>query len=212
MRPYFILLASFCLTPLAHASDVYKCTDAHGNVAFQDHPCATGHDQTLVQIKEAPAYSPPPATDTAAPPAQPTQAAVAAVAPRVPLPPLWVCENAEDGTQYFSRNGAPPVRYVPLGTLGYPGQSLSQAYGPGGIGVSAPGMRKIPIDRSPNAAIAGGYTPVQDRCIRATRDQTCGYLRSQYDKIHEKLRRAFKDERAVLQPQEDTLEAQLGGC
>ena len=213
MRPTFILIALACLLPIAHAAEVYKCTDADGDIAFQDHPCDSRMQQTLVPIENAPPYSPiPAAADEAAPSPQPAQAPPRAVVPPPPLPPLWICENAEDGTQYFSHNGTPPVKYVPLGTLGYPGQSLSQAYGPGGIGVSAPGMRQIPIDRSPNAALAAGYTPLQDLCVRASRDQTCNYLRDQYDKIHEKLRRAFKDQRAVLQPQEDALAAQLAGC
>lgn len=213
MRPTAIMFAAIFLASFARASEVYKCTDAQGDVAFQDHPCRTGNDQTLVHIDDTAPQSPaPPTFDVAPAPAQPAQAALPVAPAPTPLPPLWICENAEDGTQYFSRDGVPPVRYVPLGTLGYPGQSLSQAYGPGGIGVSAPGMRKIPIDRSPDAALAGGYTPLQDRCVQASRDQTCSYLHSQYDKIHEKLRRAFKDERAILQPQQDTLEAQLGNC
>jgi hypothetical protein len=136
-----------------------------------------------------------------------------ATAPQpLPLPPLWVCHRAEDGSQYFSRSGTPPVRYVPLGVLGYPGKSLAQAYGPGGIGVSAPGMRKIPIDRSPGAAVGADYTPLQDTCMRASREQTCTYLRKQYDEVEHKLRNAFKHERATLQPQADELLQQLGGC
>ncbi len=214
MRPYLVLVAIVCLAPLVRAGEVYKCTDAQGDIAFQDHPCAKGSEQALVHVADAPLHAPPPAvSDTSAPSSQPVQRTpVAATPPPARLPALWICENAEDGTQYFSSNGTPPVRYVPLGTLGYPGQSLSQAYGPGGIGVSAPGMRQIPVDRSRDAALAGGYTPLQDRCVQATRDQTCTYLRDQYERIHEKLRRAFKDERAVLQPREDTLAAQLGGC
>lgn len=213
MRLASVLIAIICFVALARAGEVYKCTDASGDVAFQDHPCTTGSDQTLVHVDDtAPQLPAPPTSDVAPLPARPAQAALPAAPASTPLPPLWVCENAEDGTQYFSHNGVPPVRYVPLGTLGYPGQSLSQAYGPGGIGVSAPGMRKIPIDRSPDATLAGGYTPLQDRCIQASREQTCSYLRSQYDEIHEKLRRAFKDERAILQPQQDTLEAQLVNC
>lgn len=213
MRLTSILIAACCLAPLAHAAEVYKCTDTRGDVAFQDRPCAVGTQQKQVHIAPAPPYSaPPPVADSPAPSPQPAAVALTVASPRVPLPPLWICENAEDGTQYFSHNGTPPVKYVPLGTLGYPGQSLSHAYGPGGIGVSAPGMRQIPIDRSPDAALAAGYTPLQDRCVRASRDQTCSYLRDQYDKIHQKLRRAFKDQRAVLQPQEDALAGQLAGC
>jgi len=73
-------------------------------------------------------------------------------------------------------------------------------------------VRKIPVDTSPQAAIAGAYLAIQDTCEHATAEQTCQYLRGQYDKVQKKLRRAFKDEQAVLQPQADELDAQLGGC
>lgn len=132
--------------------------------------------------------------------------------PPAPLPPLWTCRNAEDGSTYFSRNGAPPVRYVPLGVLGFPGHSLAQAYGPGGIGVSAPELRQIPISTSPRDAIASQYTPLQDECVRASHEQTCGWLQKQYDDVAHKLHHAFKDQQAILQPQADELESQLNGC
>lgn len=131
----------------------------------------------------------------------------------MPLPPLWVCSKAEDGSTYISHNGSPPVRYVPLGVLGVPGKPLAQAYGPGGIGVSAPGVRQTPIDASPQAAIGADYTPLQDTCTRASRTQTCAYLREQFDDVGDALRKArFNDERAKLQPQVDQLQAQLAGC
>ena len=147
-----------------------------------------------------------------APPPPAPQPAAAPPPPRQPLPPLWLCTNAEDGKQYISRDGVTQQRLVPLGVMGYPGKSLASAYGPGGIGVSAPGMRQIPIDTSPQAAVAGDYITIQDQCEQATREQTCTYLRQQYDQVHEKLRGAFKDEQSVLQPQADELDAQLDGC
>ena len=198
----------------ATAETVYKCTTRQGDVAFQDQPCPKGAMQTQVWLPNVPpapaqanvATPPPPPSDANPPPPAPI------TKPPAPLPPLWICQNADDDTQYFSRNGNPPARYVPLGVLGYPGQSLSQAYGSGGIGVSAPGMRQIPIDRSPGAAIAGDYTPLQDRCVRASRDQTCNWLQKQYDEVTHKLHNAFKDQQAILQPQADELADQLNGC
>jgi uncharacterized protein YecT (DUF1311 family) len=73
-------------------------------------------------------------------------------------------------------------------------------------------MRKIPIDTSPQSALAGDYTQIQDRCMRASREQTCDYLRKQYDQVEHKLNHAFKDQQAVLQPQDDELRDQLDGC
>lgn len=212
IRPNILLFVA--LTAPASAADVYKCIDAQGNVAFQDRPCPQDSKQTLVWLPVAP---PAPAQSTAAAPAPPppntSPSPPAPIArPPTPLPPLWICRNAEDRSTYFSRNGSPPVRYVPLGVLGYPGQSLAQAYGPGGIGVSAPELRQIPIGTSPRDAIAGGYTPLQDECMRASREQTCGWLQRQYDDVTHKLHNAFKDQRAILQPQADELESQLNGC
>jgi hypothetical protein len=198
----------------AVATEVYKCTDAQGDVAFQDSPCPAGATQTQVWLPDAPPAPPQPAAAMPAPSpsdANPPSPAPAS-RPAAPLPPLWICRNAEDGSQYFSRNGSPPVRYVPLGVLGFPGHSLSQAYGPGGIGVSAPGMRQIPIDNSPRDAIASQYTPLQDECVRASREQTCGWLQKQYDEVAHKLHNAFKDQQAILQPQADELQNQLNGC
>ena len=198
----------------AVATGVYKCTDAQGHVAFQDSPCPAGTTQTQVWLPDAPPAPPQPATATPAPPpsdANPPSPAPAS-RPAAPLPSLWICRNAEDGSTYFSRDGSPPVRYVPLGVLGFPGHSLSQAYGPGGIGVSAPELSKAPISTSPRDAIASQYTPLQDVCARASREQTCGWLQKQYDDVTHKLHNAFKDQQAILQPQADELQSQLNGC
>ena len=125
---------------------------------------------------------------------------------------MWVCVRPEDGSQYMSRDGVSQPRMVPAGVLGIPGKDLAKAYGPGGIGVSAPGVRTVPIDHSAQAEVAGDYVAVQDQCTQATPAQVCGYLEKQYDDVHQKLKRAFKDEQAVLKPQEDQLLKDLGGC
>lgn len=207
--PMLVLIA---FSANATAENVYKCITRQGDVAFQDRPCPTDAKQTQMSLPDA-----PPAQAAATAPALPEADTNLPQAPTIakppaPLPALWVCEKAEDGSRYFSRSGDPPVRYVPLGVLGYPGQSLGQAYGPGGIGVSAPEMRQIPIDHSPDAAIAGGYTPLQDHCMPASREQTCGWLQKQYGEVTHKLHNAFKDQRAILQPQADELASQLNGC
>ena len=201
------------LVTTAGATDVYKCTDGQGNVAFQDRPCPQNTKQVEVWLPDAPP-APAQPTTTAAPPPEPgaIPPPMPVAKPPAPMPPLWICRNAEDGSTYFSRNGSPPVRYVPLGVLGFPGHSLAQAYGPGGIGVSAPELRQVPISTSPRDAIAGQYTPLQDECARASREQTCGWLQKQYDDVTHKLHNAFKDQQAILQPQADELAGQLNGC
>ena len=210
---YVPAIALLVIAARATATDVYKCTDVQGNVAFQDRPCPQDMQQVEVRLLDAPpapvqarAAANAPSAASALPPPVPI------TKPPAPLPPLWICRNAEDGSTYFSRSGTKPVRYVPLGVLGFPGHSLSQAYGPGGIGVSAPGMRQIPIDNSPRDAIASRYTPLQDECVHASREQTCGWLQKQYDDVTHKLHNAFKDQQAILQPQADELLSQLNGC
>jgi hypothetical protein len=198
----------------AGAANVYKCTNANGDLAYQDYPCPPGADETRLHLTDVPPAdvasaspdyriaTPVPKPDVPRPPS-----------PRAPLPPLWLCENAEDGSGYFSANGNPPVRYVPLGTLGFPGKSMAQAYGPGGgSGISAPGVNRIPISTSPRDAAATQLTALQDACAPASPEQTCSHLRKQYDEVEHKLKRAFKDERAVLEPRERELEAQLDNC
>jgi hypothetical protein len=209
-----IFLIAVYASSVVYAGDVYKCTTAQGAVTYQDQSCPAGDSEIPVHIN-----TPPPAPvesntegSVTASESAPTPPHV--IPPRVQtaLPPLWLCTRAEDGTHYVSHDGATPLHMVPAGILGIPGKSLASAYGPGGISVSAPGVRKIPIDTSPEAAAAGGYVAIQDQCERATPDQTCDYLRKQYDEVQTKLRRAFKDEQAILQPQADELDKQLGGC
>jgi hypothetical protein len=209
----FVAFALFA----AHASaaQVYKCTNAQGDVAYQDHACPASTTATQMRLPDPPPEQPAtvaPPIDTT-PSAQTSQPPSDPLPPRAPLPAMFVCQNAEDGSTYFSENGSPPVRYVPLGTLGYPGKSIGQAYGPGGgSGISAPGVNKIPISTSPRDAIATQLTALQDACAPASPGQTCGYLRKQYDDVEHKLKRAFKDERAVLEPRERELQAQLDNC
>lgn len=213
-RFHCILFALFVFAASVDAETVYKCTDAQGDVAYQDQPCPQNTKQAEMWLPDS---SPTSAQPTAAAPASAESDVnppppVLAAKPSAPLPPLWICRNADDGSTYFSRNGSPPVRYVPLGVLGFPGHSLSHAYGPGGIGVSAPELSKTPINTSPRDAMASQYTPLQDECVRTSREQTCGWLQKQYDEVAHKLHNAFKDQQAILQPQADELESQLNGC
>lgn len=212
---FFVLAA----TAPAYAGTVYKCTNAQGAVAYQDRPCANGDQEKQLQVETtetpkpdaAPVDAPPPAVAEAPPPPPPPPR------PAKPLPPLWICTRPEDGKQYVNTSGVVQPRLVPLGVLGVPGKSLSQTYGPGGgAGVSAPELSKPQIAKpgstTPGDALAGQYTQVQDECVQATPSQTCDYLRTESDRIHEKLRRAFKDVRAELEPRANELEDQLNSC
>ncbi len=217
--PCIFLLAAVA-APGAHAGDVYKCTSPQGSIAFQDQPCAAGDKEVVIHTAAPPATNGPSQDNiegqtTAAPPLTSRSAIPLPTSSptQTPLRPLWICTRPEDGKQYVSHDGISQPRMVPAGILGVPGQSLSSAYGGrNGIGVSAPGLRKIPVDNSPQAAVAGAYVAIQDQCDRATAEQTCEYLHSERDQVHEKLRRAFKAEQAILQPQQDELDEQLDGC
>ncbi|MDR3386635.1 MAG: hypothetical protein P4L92_06235 [Rudaea sp.] len=217
-RPTIVLpLLAAMAACTANAGDVYKCTSPQGSIAFQDQHCAAGDTEAMIHVAEPPAPSAPGEDSAAAPVglnvSAPSTKPAADSSPVAQLPPLWMCTRPEDGTQYASRDGVTQPRMVPAGILGIPGQSLASAYGgQNNIGVSAPGLRKIPVNTSPQAAVAGDYVAIQDQCERATREQTCEYLQNQRDQIHEKLRRAFKDEQAVLQPRQDELDAELDGC
>ena len=108
---------------LVHADEVtiYRCTDARGQVALRDTPCAKGqHQQTIDMIRPrdppprpAPAVAPPGPTPAA--PAQPTTVIVV----RTPPQPVYECVTP-DGERYTSDTPTGNPRWVPLWTLGYP--------------------------------------------------------------------------------------------
>ena len=212
--PHCLLTFALC-TGVAAAREVYKCTTPQG-VAYQDQPCGVGASEALLHVRDADPGAAP--AGSGEPSAQEPAAASPEPQPqprhtRRPLPAIWFCRNAEDGSQYVSRNGPPPPRAVPLGVLGYPGKSLAQAYAPGSNVMSAPELSKPPIDRSPQSAAAASYTQLQDTCIEADADQTCAWLRHEADATRDKLDHArFKDEQAKWQDQLEGLEQDSEGC
>lgn len=215
MRPVFAAAVIFACTLWcadAHAQ-VYRCTTANGSVAYQDHACARGQKQAILDVPShaPPGYVPPPAASVAAP-----EAAASAAPPSVhvppapsPLPEMYVCVGAVNGKQYLTH--APPPPYLaPLGVMGWPPQSLSQAYGaPGGAGMSAPEFSK---PRVGGPRIAAGMTEVQDYCLPATQAQVCAYVQREYDANHRKLRMAMPHEQPPLEQREQALQDQLRNC
>lgn len=208
------LAVAVCMVQTIAAQQIYKCTNSQGDIAFQDRHCATGEKQVLVEIVGS---TPSPATEPiteAVPtqPAPPIQTAQPPIAPppRPALPPLWLCTRPEDGSRYVSHDGATPSRLVPMGILGYPSKSLASVYSAGGSGgVSAPEISK---PTTAHDAIANNYTEVHDECVPASAEQTCDYLRSELDTVEKKLRNAFKDDRAALEPRQAKLREDLAGC
>ncbi len=135
------------------------------------------------------------------------------MAVKPPVPPIWFCTRPDDGSHYVSRDGKPPTRWVPAGILGMPQRGLAQTYGPGGgAGVSAPGVSNPGGSRPPGGRLAGAYVEVSDECVAASEQEACDYLHGELDDVDQKLRRAFKDDRAVLEPQQEQLRRDLEGC
>ena len=206
-----VIIACTVWCASAHAQ-VYRCTTASGSVGFQDHACAAGQKQAILDVpsRAPPGYVPPPAAtapDVAANSALPPPVAAPPAPP--PLPVMYECVGAVNGKQYLTSSPPPPY-LAPLGVMGYPPQSLSQAYGaPGGAGVSAPELSKPRIGGS---RIATGMTEVQDYCLPATPAQVCGYLQREYDDNHRKLRMAMPHEQPPLEQRERALQDQLRNC
>jgi hypothetical protein len=217
-----VALAGFCLlgrADFARAQTIYKCVDAAGAVVYQDHACKAGMTETRQEITPpAPATSAPisfdklptPLSTPAPPPPPPTPPPVAA---KPPVPPIWFCTRPDDDTHYVSRDGQPATRWVPAGIVGIPQRGLAQTYGPGGgAGVSAPGVNAPKPLRGPGDRMAGGYVEVNDECVQASELQACDYFHDELDAVDKKLRKAFKDEQAVLEPQQAQLRHDLEGC
>ena len=194
------------------SAQVYQCTAANGAVSFQDHACARGQQQKLLDLPShaPPGYVPPPVATT--PPPASTERAEPPpvyVPPPAPLPAMYACVGAVNGKHYLTRSPPPPY-LAPLGVLGYPPQSLSRAYGPGGgAGMSAPELSRPRIG---GPRIATGMTQVQDFCLPATQAQVCRFVQKEYDENHRKLRMAMPHEQPPLEQREQQLSAQLKNC
>ena len=202
-----------CMFWCVHAhAQVYRCTATNGSVSYQDRACARGQKQAVLDVPShaPPGYVPPPAATA------PTATASSASPPPVdvppassPLPLMYECVGAVNGKQYLTQSPPPPY-LAPLGVMGYPPQSLSQAYGaPGGAGVSAPELSKPRIG---GPRIATGMTEVEDTCLPATQAQVCAYVQREYDDNHRRLRMAMPHEQPPLEQREQQLSAQLKNC
>lgn len=54
---YLVIAALLLASPLAHA-EAYRCKQANGTVAFQDHPCQNGASGGIVTLPTAQGYAP----------------------------------------------------------------------------------------------------------------------------------------------------------
>ncbi|MGH8232673.1 MAG: DUF4124 domain-containing protein [Rhodanobacteraceae bacterium] len=206
---------AFPLVPTAVFAQVYRCTAGNGAVSYQDHACARGQAQKMIDVpsRPPPGYVPPPASSTSPPAsAMTTLPAPTYVSPPppLPLPLMYACVGYVNGKRYLTRN--PPGPYLaPLGVMGYPPQTLSQVYGAEGASrISVPALApKVRIGGPP---IAAGMTEVQDPCAPASHAEVCGYVQREYDENHRKLRMAMPREQPPYEQREQQLAAQLKNC
>ncbi|SRR5579875_116104 len=213
--PMQVILALGLLGPAGIAcAQVYHCTAASGAASYQDTPCPPGRRQQVVNLPARGAdtpSSPAAATSSPSPAAGASAAAVMPPAVVPPLPTMYACRNYDTGERYLSDN-LPPPHQVPLGALGYPGQSLSRAYGANGVGVSAPELARKPVLNPDGPLIANAMVAVQDPCVPATPAQVCDELQRRFDANHRKLRMAMPREGAPYEQREQQLQAQMRGC
>lgn len=199
-------------TGAAHAVTVFKCTDAKGAVSFQDRPCAATTRQQTIAMPDPP---PPPLPASVAPaPPEPIAHEIEPPqqAPMHPPPQFYLCTRY-DGTRYISDTGEGGSALVPLGVLGVPGRSLSDAYSPqNSIGVSAPGLRQIPHVPARGVPFGGMSTWVDDECHDASPQEACTYLRNALKDVRYKLTKSFSDTTPELKRQEAGILERMRGC
>lgn len=208
-RPLLMLVATLLSVPVA-AETAYKCTAANGRVSYQDAPCpARAKQQAITLAAPGPAAPPPP--DTAAPAPPPVAVTMPTTAPpsAAPLPMLYRCQKATDGSLYTSANGQPAPYAVPFGVLGAASQPLGSVYGLGGAVASAPELNRGKVTPG---LVANNYVWVRDACRPLDARETCEALQQQYDENEHKLQQAFQSEQAPFVKREAELEAQLANC
>lgn len=193
----------------AHAQ-VYRCVAAGGAVSFQDHACARGERQSIVDVPGRGPDAPPPAGAASAPAVAAPAAVPAFVPPPAPLPALYACIGAVNGQRYLARSPPPPY-LAPLGVMGYPPLPLSQAYGAEGATRMSP-QALAPKVRVGGPSIAAGMTEVEDACAPASHAEVCGYVQREYDDNDRRLRLAMRHEQPPLEQRERELADQLRNC
>lgn len=187
---------------------VYRCTDANGQVALRDSPCADGATQQVRNMLRPVDGTPAPRADA------PTAAIVDPPPPQVivmrPPQPMYRCVRP-DGSSYTSDSSEGNPRWVPLWTLGYgptrrgPSTRVEAGDGRGSIEVDSG------VDTRPRAR--GGYygagTWVRDECRQMPQAEVCGLLANRREEIRGRFFNAQPTERSQLTNEEQTINARL---
>ena len=116
-----VIFAGILICGSAGAAEVYKCTNASGVPAFQDHACASSDQESKVHVADVadvPEQSSTPVAEGSAP------AGPAVVRPltrqKESAPAMWLCVRPEDGSQYMSRDGVVQPRQLHAVMRGHP--------------------------------------------------------------------------------------------
>jgi len=158
LLPLLLLLGAAVAAPPAAAQDgvtIYRCTDAQGQLALQDFPCADDQQQQVRTMARPQDPAPRPGADAAAPVnSQLTPAAehpVVEVVVRTPPRPMYECITP-DGKRYTSDSGDGNPRPAPVwhwaAPLAGPGPGVPPGPRSGadrrGAGIASPGMSTSP--------------------------------------------------------------------
>ncbi|HEY4143973.1 DUF4124 domain-containing protein [Pinirhizobacter sp.] len=204
---FLMVLGLLAYAPASHATDIYKCTTAKGEVTYQNMPCPHGAKSEKRVIDDTEPMTTPPAPLPPVAPAPPVAAPPAQFSTMPPPPPgipvMYGCVRATDGTPYTSNGPGQPYQ-APAGVVGSYGSSLSAQAAP-----SAPEINRVKVN---GQMIGNNYVWVQDSCHQLSPEETCKALQDQLDENGDKLRKAFKSQQAPFEQRDAELRAQLKGC
>ncbi len=209
------LIVAVQLVASAAATSIYRCLGADAVIKFQDTPCHSDENSRRIELPDTPSVPSVdlPRRDAEKPATQPRANEQAESTPASASEVGAILCTREDGSRYLSASGYGERRAVPLGMLGIPGDSLAGAYaGRDGIGVSAPGLREAPVDRSLYGQLGGMYTWVEDPCVQINAAQLCGFLDSRIVDAERRLRYAFSDTSAQVRQELESLRLRARHC
>ena len=212
MQRCLLLVILAGVAPSSAAVEIVRCTSADGEVRYQDRPCAAGEAVKTIRLDDDPPSPAAAAVEAQAAATPALDAAPAALGPaRSAMPPAWLCRR-DDGSRYLSETGTGERRAVPLAMLGVPSRGLADAYGPGGAGVSAPGLARPGIDRSPAAQLGAAHVWVEDPCAPASGADVCRFLEDGIVAAEKRLRYAFSDTAAQVRDDIASLRERAAPC
>ena len=210
-----LTMALACIPGSLIAVQVHECKGSDGVVRFQDSPCLAGETSRIRRLSGDPiqaAQVPAPMADTSVVHEFAETGTSLPQAPASPPSSTYLCQR-EDGSRYVSDSGIGNRHAIPLGMMGYPPMSLAEAYGgANGIGVSAPGVRPVPVVPGRRGSAAGLQTWVEDPCARVTGAPLCNFYTSQLEDAQRRLRFAFSDTTKKVQTEINDWRARVASC